>query len=190
MKSHKRGCFLLYLWKICNRCRQPSWCSDTYHLFRCLRAIIPVPYNWEAQRRGSTRRSLIVVLRLLRLDQMGSWDLDELVAMTAATLLLSCLFPHWGPELTGSPCVSMSSLKVVWHLLNVAAALAGCVIHLQWRPVVWHPLISSTGAPARLWYWEANAKLSRSDPSEGLWSLGEVYWFGVFLFLFFTESGI
>lgn len=73
------------------------------NLFKCLRAIISIPCNWEAQRRGNTRRSLMEVSGLLRLDQMGSWEPDELVAMTADTLLLSCLFPTMGTWINWQP---------------------------------------------------------------------------------------
>lgn len=61
-----------------------------FNLFKYFRAILPIHYTtW----RESTRRSFTVVWRLLGLDQMWSWDLDDLVAMAADTLLLSCLLP-------------------------------------------------------------------------------------------------
>lgn len=63
------------------------------NLFKCLRAIILIPYTLEPKRRRSTRSGLMVVSSLLGLEQMWSWDLEELVVMTADTLLLSCLFP-------------------------------------------------------------------------------------------------
>lgn len=63
------------------------------NLFKCLRAIVPLPYRWEAKRRGSIRSSLIG-LETAGAGSGWSWDLEELVAMTAGTLpCFLCLFP-------------------------------------------------------------------------------------------------
>ena len=143
------------------------------NLFKCLRAIIPTPRTWEAKRRGSARRSLMVVSRLLGLAQTWSWDLDEPVAMTAGTLLLSCLFPPLGSGIIQQPTceykVTVSSISSTWQLHSPVR----WVIHLQWRTAVWRPFILSTGAPARLQYWRPNLKLRCAGHTEGLWSLGE-----------------
>lgn len=175
MRSHKRECFLLYLWNICNKCSHPSWRLDTYQPLQMFES-----HRTHTSYLGSQEE---------RRGQAGSHGgLETAGAGSDAKLRLrwaggdgwthSCLLassPHREPELTSSPGASTNSLPVIWHLLSTAAALAGCVTHSQCRTAVWRPFISSTGAPARLWYGRAHVKLYRSDHTEGVWSLGEVF---------------
>lgn len=146
----------------------------------------PYPYThpWEA------KRSLMVVSRLLGLDQMWSWERDELVAMTEDTLLFSCLFPTLGTWINWQPMCQ--GKLTVSHLTPPQCGSCTCRLHapLSVKNCIWRPLMSSTEASARLWHWKGNVKLYwyiSADPTEGFWNLGE----GFFLcwrlaFVFFS----
>lgn len=93
------------------------------NLFKCLRAIVPTPYTLETKSR-SAWSSLTVASSLPGLDQMWSWDLEELVVMTADTLLLSCLFPPPWTWITWQPMCQHKA--TVSHLTSSECGSCTC----------------------------------------------------------------
>jgi len=110
VKSHRREYFLLYLWNICNKCRQRSWHLDTYQPLQMFESNHTPTLSLGSQEERSARNSLTVVLRLLGLDQVWSWDLEELLAVTADTTCVLASSHLWGVGLISRPCTSGASL--------------------------------------------------------------------------------
>lgn len=89
------------------------------NLFKCFESHHTPTLSLGSQEERSARSSLTVVLRLLGLDQVQSWDLEELMAVTADTTCFLASSHLWGMELISRLFTSSSSLVSLfispWH---------------------------------------------------------------------------